>query len=306
MSTRQINRRLSVFLLVAAGWMLVAPVQANITYLHTDIQGTVILETDQNRNVAQRFEYEPYGLPRQTMEDRPGYTGHVHDADSGLVYMQQRYFDPEVGQFLSIDPAGVDIGNGTNFNRYWYANNNPYTMVDPDGELALQAFGFLGGALVGGFTSWSEGNSIGTIARDAGIGGAVGLLSTVPGGGVVATAVRAGFASSLGDVTIQAIENGEVDAMQVVTAGAAGALTGGMGRGLANRLIPDRGIQDYSSTSQLVREGRAVADFGSEVVDAPVRDNTTVVAATVIGGLVSGAQSHVSQQPDPPPDDWER
>jgi hypothetical protein len=37
-------------------------------------------------------------------------------------------------RFLSVDPVKTDEKNGTNFNRYWYANNNPYRFTDPDGR----------------------------------------------------------------------------------------------------------------------------------------------------------------------------
>jgi RHS repeat-associated protein len=57
--------------------------------------------------------------------------------------MQQRYYDPVVGRFYSNDPVdmlahmrrGNNAANG--FNRYAYANNNPYKYTDPDGEFAL-------------------------------------------------------------------------------------------------------------------------------------------------------------------------
>jgi hypothetical protein len=48
--------------------------------------------------------------------------------------MQQRYYDPVVGRFLSVDPVGVFTADGKNFNRYWYADNNPYRYIDPDGR----------------------------------------------------------------------------------------------------------------------------------------------------------------------------
>jgi RHS repeat-associated protein len=57
----------------------------------------------------------------------------VADAASGLMYMQQRYYDPVIGRFLSTDPDPVN-GLGTNFNRYAYVGNNPYRYVDPDGR----------------------------------------------------------------------------------------------------------------------------------------------------------------------------
>ena len=47
--------------------------------------------------------------------------------------MQQRYYDPQMGRFLSSDPVASD-GRGKNFNRYWYGNNSPLTVVDPDGR----------------------------------------------------------------------------------------------------------------------------------------------------------------------------
>jgi uncharacterized protein RhaS with RHS repeats len=50
-----------------------------------------------------------------------------------MIYMQQRYYDPEIGRFLSSDSVATRA-LGDNFNRYWYANNNPYTNTDPDGR----------------------------------------------------------------------------------------------------------------------------------------------------------------------------
>lgn len=92
--------------------------------------------TDANRNVVERREYEPYGAQlTPAVQDGPGYTGHVQDATTGLVYMQQRYYDPMLGRFLSVDPvAACDNGDMRHFNRYSYAYNNPYKFSDPDGR----------------------------------------------------------------------------------------------------------------------------------------------------------------------------
>lgn len=46
--------------------------------------------------------------------------------------MQARYYDPVIGRFYSNDPVGFK--NIHNFNRYAYANNNPYKYIDPDGR----------------------------------------------------------------------------------------------------------------------------------------------------------------------------
>jgi uncharacterized protein RhaS with RHS repeats len=50
------------------------------------------------------------------------------------LYMQQRYYDPIAGRFLSVDPVTTDAKTGGHFNRYAYADNNPYKYTDPDGR----------------------------------------------------------------------------------------------------------------------------------------------------------------------------
>lgn len=50
------------------------------------------------------------------------------------MYMQQRYYDPQIGRFLSIDPVEAHSGGSMYFNRYRYAAGNPYKFIDPDGR----------------------------------------------------------------------------------------------------------------------------------------------------------------------------
>lgn len=46
----------------------------------------------------------------------------------------QRYYDPAIGRFLSVDPVTANANTGAGFNRYSYAVNNPYRFTDPDGR----------------------------------------------------------------------------------------------------------------------------------------------------------------------------
>ena len=48
--------------------------------------------------------------------------------------MQQRYYDPAIGRFLSVDPVGPLADPSNHFGRYHYAYNNPYRFTDPDGR----------------------------------------------------------------------------------------------------------------------------------------------------------------------------
>jgi RHS repeat-associated protein len=108
---------------------------AHREYQHTDALGSPVAVTDAAGQVVERTAWEPYGAAIGKTIDGVGYTGHVMDAATGLVQMQQRYYDPESGRFLSVDPVtAYDNGDMRFFNRYAYANNNPYTFVDPDGR----------------------------------------------------------------------------------------------------------------------------------------------------------------------------
>jgi hypothetical protein len=54
--------------------------------------------------------------------------------------MQARYYDPKIGRFLSPDPVTFSPQNPQQFNRYWYANGNPYKYTDPTGRCVVCLF----------------------------------------------------------------------------------------------------------------------------------------------------------------------
>lgn len=105
------------------------------TYIYTDPQGTPLAEADANGNITATYDYTPYGIVvLGNAPNGPGYTGHVNDPETNLVYMQARYFDPATGRFLSVDPLPPTAGNAFNFNRFSYGNNNPIKHIDPNGK----------------------------------------------------------------------------------------------------------------------------------------------------------------------------
>ena len=124
-----------------------------VVFHHHDALGNTVVTTGANGEVLWFEQTEPYGktLGRRNVRgsglavdpfheeegrSRPGYTGHVRDGATGLTYMQARHYSPELGRFLSNDPIGVNLSSPQSFNRYAYANNNPYRYVDPDGQSA--------------------------------------------------------------------------------------------------------------------------------------------------------------------------
>ncbi|WP_052749323.1 RHS repeat-associated core domain-containing protein [Rheinheimera mesophila] len=73
--------------------------------------------------------------------------------------MQQRYYDPVIGRFYSNDPVSFSASDPMLFNRYAYANNNPYKFVDPDGR-AVVHWGLTGGASAGPSASAATGRFV--------------------------------------------------------------------------------------------------------------------------------------------------
>lgn len=116
------------------------------TIIHTDHLGSPIMGRSMDGETLWERHYEPYGSQDQAPEDpaSAGYTGHLEERDSGLVYAGARWYDPRIGRFMSSDPVGFSVSNPVSFNRYAYANNNPVNYFDPFGleaELTREANG---------------------------------------------------------------------------------------------------------------------------------------------------------------------
>jgi RHS repeat-associated protein len=112
---------------------------SGVQFAHTDALGSPVARSSASGALLNRTRFEPYGYV--ALGTKPGastsvigFTGHVQDAETDLVYMQQRYYDPIAGRFLSVDPVVTDTDSGRSFGRYHYAANNPYKFRDPDGR----------------------------------------------------------------------------------------------------------------------------------------------------------------------------
>ena len=77
------------------------------------------------------------------------FTGQKLDARSGLMYYVARWYDPQVGRFLSPDSIVPEPGEPQGLNRYTYAGNNPCLYVDPTGHVWWIPVGAAVGAVVG-------------------------------------------------------------------------------------------------------------------------------------------------------------
>lgn len=73
------------------------------------------------------------GIPTDAMITTRGYTGHEMVDASGLIHMNGRTYDPELGRMMQADPFIPNPNNPQSYNRYSYVTNNPLNRVDPTG-----------------------------------------------------------------------------------------------------------------------------------------------------------------------------
>jgi RHS repeat-associated protein len=119
-------------------------------YLTDNLDGNVAAILDKNQTVKAFYEYDSFGFPQTDssfLSDRFLFAAEDYEAETGLIYLRNRYYDPEIGRFISPDPVFGDIANPQALNPYVYANNNPVNFRDPLGLESATAVVYPPGAV---------------------------------------------------------------------------------------------------------------------------------------------------------------
>ena len=102
---------------------------------------------DGSGNVVGSYTYDEWGKVLSATgtiaEINPiRYRGYYYDAETGLYYLQSRYYDPEIGRFISADDTQYLGASGTalGYNLFGYCENNPVNAADPTGTLTISAW----------------------------------------------------------------------------------------------------------------------------------------------------------------------
>ncbi|KZD36810.1 wall-associated protein [Bacillus cereus] len=160
-----------------SGTRLAMKSQGQTVYYHYNPRGDVVAMTDQNREVVATYEYDAWGnvLKSDTKgiaADNPfGYAGYMYDKEIGMYYLIARYYNPEHGVFLSVDPDPGDEDDPVTMNGYTYADNNPVMKVDPDGHAPW----LLINAAIGGYSAYQAYKS-GKSRKEILLAGAMGFV----------------------------------------------------------------------------------------------------------------------------------
>jgi RHS repeat-associated protein len=101
-------------------------------YLHHDQQGSTRMLTSSTGAIEAATTYDAYGnstATKGTTTTPLGYDAQYTNADTGLIYLRARAYDPATAQFLSTDPL-----TRITHTPYTYAAENPLNYTDPTGQ----------------------------------------------------------------------------------------------------------------------------------------------------------------------------
>jgi RHS repeat-associated protein len=208
-----------------------------------DRLGSIDVLVNEQGSIVDQRTYDSFGNTLSQLDPnvkfRFGYTGRESDPETGLYYYRARYFDANVGRFISTDPIGFEAGDA---NLYRYVFNNSTTYTDPSGKiipllaigaavfgagLTAAAFGGTYGFARGAAQSIDSDRKNGLLSLDS-IGSAYihGLIGGVQGAatGFVVGAAVAGAAIGAGALGVPTIIVGGA----ITTLAIAGVALGGI------------------------------------------------------------------------------
>ena len=111
---------------------------ARARFIGTDALGSPTDLTGTTGQVEAKRQYDAWGRYRNGTapgagEAKLGFTGHQFDPETGLVYARARYYDPEIGRFVSRDSFEGTLGDAPSLHRFAYAWGNPLRYWDRTG-----------------------------------------------------------------------------------------------------------------------------------------------------------------------------
>jgi len=166
-------------------------------YYGVNSRGDVIALYNANGSLYTTYRYDAYG---KLMSGAPSsaydianlnplrYRGYVYDNETGLYYLQSRYYDPVTCRFINAD-CQLNTNSINGFNQFAYCDNNPIVRCDPEGKSYIKDYG-IGFMPFGGCSSSSGGGGGGGGGGGSGAGG-------VSGGAGAGAYALGGVAASL-------------------------------------------------------------------------------------------------------------
>jgi len=294
--------------------LLVSPAEAQSSlsefrFFHLNHIGSTQMITDAGGRVVVHVRYTPYGgilgyfdadgrrIPTTQCATSHGcreFTGYEREPFSGLQYAGARYYDPDLGQFASLDPV---FSSGS---PYAYAAWSPVNVTDAGGAflefIAVIVIGILLSAAINAMAAAAQGLPLSKIGQAALAGAVTGAVAV--GLGIIASSVALTSSVIAGNVKLtslmQAVEGlakvGARAAVSTVTSQAAKAI--GEGAGFSDGAVTALGILggyggtlafDHFVAENALQNTIEKASGWLRVSNTPTHDTITGKAATEAG-----------------------
>ena len=113
-------------------------VDGQTCYYLYNAHGDVVMLTDADTgDIAATYQYDAFGTLLQSdgyADNNITYAGYQYDEESGLYYLNARYYDSVTARFLTEDTYRGRQEDPLSLNRYTYCHNNPLMYIDPTGH----------------------------------------------------------------------------------------------------------------------------------------------------------------------------
>lgn len=156
-------------------------------------QGDVIAVANASGVVLTQYTYDAWGNTLTVTGNTTvaginpfRYRSYVYDAETGLYYLNSRYYSPKLGRFISADSL-INQGSILGNNMFAYCENNPVNMSDADGNLPKWITGALN--VISGAVQMAAGAALGAFAGWTGVGAVAAGLLMVNGAATAAKGV---------------------------------------------------------------------------------------------------------------------
>ena len=229
-----------------------------------------------------------------------GFTGHEMLDDFGLIHMNGRIYDPELGRFLSADPYVQIPEYSQNFNRYSYVLNNPLTFTDPSGHRISGIWAAVAMVVVAIVAWYVAPIILGAFGASTAAGG---LAATGTSASLASMAAQGAVAGAISGGASAAISGGSgSDILKGAFVGAVqGAICGGVlhgladGKGFDNPFLHVAGHGLVGGAANKAMGGRFQDGFISGAVSTGAVDsgfvNGGIISRTIKVAIVGGTAS---------------
>ena len=222
------------------------------------------------------------------------YRGYYYDAESGLYYLQSRYYDPAVCRFINADKYYSTDQGELGCNMFAYCNNSPIIASDPDGEWLNVVVGMVVGAAVNCGIAIAEGKSAGGVIMAT----VCGLVSG--GGAAMGLGAITGMATSFINATydnIKKVKDGTASIgeaiVDTVVNTAMGAAFGAMGSSSpVDRLISKQVSDAGRNGVRVLLKQKVIHPVVKKAAKKAVKEAGRYIAKTVTSEFVSGIISN--------------